>query len=52
MTQREVRAMRLRQSIAKVSAWTGALALLAIVFAAYLRPELALTLATQLWNCF
>jgi hypothetical protein len=22
------------------------------VFAAYLQPELALTLATQLWNCF
>ena len=44
--------MRLRHSIAKVSARAAALALLAIVFAAYLRPELALTLATQLWNCF
>lgn len=25
---------------------------LAGVFAAYLRPDLAITLATQLWNCF
>lgn len=32
--------------------WTAIGAVLAIVFAAYLRPELVLTLATQLWNCF
>lgn len=25
---------------------------LAIVFAAYLRPDVMLTLATQLWHCF
>jgi hypothetical protein len=25
---------------------------LAAVFAAYLRPDLAVTLANQLWNCF
>jgi len=25
---------------------------LAVVFAAYLRPDLAVTLANQLWNCF
>lgn len=32
--------------------WLGAAALLASVFASYLRPDLALTLANQLWNCF
>lgn len=32
--------------------WTAIGAVLVVVFAAYLRPELALTLATQLWNCF
>lgn len=25
---------------------------LVLVFAAYLRPEMAFTLANQLWNCF
>ena len=36
----------------RVAAW-GAVALaLALVFAAYLRPDLAVTLANQLWNCF
>ncbi|MEO8806418.1 MAG: hypothetical protein ABI433_10060 [Burkholderiaceae bacterium] len=25
---------------------------LLLVFAAHLRPELAMTLANQLWNCF
>jgi hypothetical protein len=25
---------------------------LLLVFAAYLRPEMAFTLANQLWNCF
>jgi len=25
---------------------------LLLVFAAYLRPDLAMTLANQLWNCF
>ena len=44
--------MKTRHSIVRSSAWIAALALLAIVFAAYLRPELTLTLATQLWNCF
>jgi len=33
-------------------AWIAAAALLAAVFAAYLRPDLAWTLANQLWNCF
>ena len=33
-------------------AWSAAAAVLLLVFAAYLRPDLAMTLATQLWNCF
>ena len=28
------------------------LAVLLAVFVAYLRPDMAMTLATQLWNCF
>jgi len=36
----------------RVAAWAGATLLLLVVFAAYLRPELAFTLANQLWNCF
>jgi hypothetical protein len=36
------------------SLWAGAasIAVLLLVFAAYLRPDMMLTLATQLWNCF
>ncbi len=33
-------------------AYAAAMLLLALVFAAYLRPDLAMTLANQLWNCF
>lgn len=40
--------MKLRRTLA----WTMVSVVLVIVFMAYLRPELALTLATQLWNCF
>ena len=40
--------MKLRRTLV----WAAVGAVLAAVFAAYLRPELALTLATQLWNCF
>jgi len=36
----------------RVAAWAGATLVLLLVFAAYLRPELAFTLASQLWNCF
>ncbi|HEV8312148.1 MAG TPA: hypothetical protein VGQ23_03715 [Burkholderiaceae bacterium] len=32
--------------------WVAALAALAAVFAAYLRPDMVFALATQLWNCF
>ena len=40
--------MKLRRTLA----WTAIGTVLVAVFAAYLQPELALTLATQLWNCF
>ena len=36
----------------RIAAWTAATVALLLVFAAYLRPDLALTLATQIWNCF
>lgn len=37
---------------ARVLAWTGAAVVLLLVFAAYLRPDVAVTLANQIWNCF
>lgn len=40
--------MTLRRGVA----WVAAGAVLLAVFAAYLRPDLAMTLANQLWNCF
>lgn len=33
-------------------AWTAAGAVLLLVFAAYLRPDLMFSLANQLWACF
>jgi hypothetical protein len=33
-------------------AWAAAAVVLLLVFAAYLRPDVAVTLANQLWNCF
>lgn len=36
----------------RLFAWAGAIVTLLAVFASYLRPDLALTLANQLWNCF
>ena len=35
-----------------VIAWSLAAIVLMLVFAAYLRPDLAVTLANQVWNCF
>jgi hypothetical protein len=35
-----------------VVAWSAAAVVLLLVFAAYLRPDLAVTLANQLWSCF
>jgi hypothetical protein len=40
--------MKLRRAIA----WAAAALALLLVFAAYLRPDVAVTLANQLWNCF
>jgi hypothetical protein len=36
----------------RVLAWAAAVVVLLLVFAAYLRPDVAVTLANQLWNCF
>lgn len=40
--------MKLRRSLW----WAASVAVLLLVFAAYLRPEVAMTLANQLWSCF
>lgn len=42
----------MRRNARRLFAWTAAIALLAAVFALYLRPDMMLSLATQLWNCF
>jgi hypothetical protein len=36
----------------RIAAWAASIAVLLSVFAAYLRPDLAFTLANQLWSCF
>ena len=36
----------------RIALWASAIAAVLIVFGAYLRPEVALTLAQQLWSCF
>ena len=36
----------------RVAAWGTVALALVLVFAAYLRPDVAMTLANQLWNCF
>ena len=40
--------MKLRHALV----WAASACVLLIVFAAYLRPEIAMTLANQLWSCF
>jgi hypothetical protein len=40
--------MKLKRSLA----WVAVAATLVGVFAAYLRPDVVVTLANQLWNCF
>ena len=40
--------MKLRRA----TGWLAAAAALALVFAAYLKPDVMLTLANQLWACF
>ena len=42
------RAARLKRLLA----WAAAAAALALVFAAYLQPALAFSIANQLWSCF
>ncbi len=36
----------------RLLAWGAAGAVLLLVFAAYLQPDMAMTLANQLWACF
>ena len=38
--------------IKRTVGWAALAAALGLVFAAYLRPDVAVTLANQLWNCF
>ena len=40
--------MKLRRALV----WATSVGVLLLVFAAYLRPEIAMTLANQLWSCF
>ena len=40
--------MKLRHAIV----WVASGAVLLLVFAAYLRPDVTVTLANQLWSCF
>ena len=41
-----------RPRLRRIALLGAALALLLAVFEFYLRPDLVLVLATQLWNCF
>jgi hypothetical protein len=41
-----------RRRIAAALGWVAAAIALALVFAAYRRPDVAVDLANQLWNCF
>ncbi len=36
----------------RIALWASAIAALLLVFGAYLRPDVAMTLAQQLWSCF
>ena len=36
----------------RIGIWLAVAAVLALVFAWYLRPDVVMTLATQIWNCF
>jgi hypothetical protein len=38
--------------VQRIAVWTLVGVVLVAVFAAYLRPDLAFTLASQLWACF
>ena len=43
---------RRRRARPRRSAWAAAAIALALGFAAYRRPDVAVDLANQLWNCF
>jgi 1-acyl-sn-glycerol-3-phosphate acyltransferase len=36
----------------RIALWAGALVVLLAVFLLYLQPDLAVSLANQLWSCF
>lgn len=36
----------------RIAVWALVASVLLLVFFAYLRPDMAMTLAQQLWNCF
>ena len=38
-------------NLKRLAGWAACAAALALVFAAYLKPDLAFTLANQLWQC-
>lgn len=38
--------------VLRLTAWAGVLAVLALVFAAYLSPHLVVDLASRVWACF
>jgi hypothetical protein len=40
------------KAVLKLGRWTAALAALALVFAAYLQPDLVVDLANRVWSCF
>jgi hypothetical protein len=41
-----------KPSLRRALLWSAASLALGLVFFAYLQPNMALALATQLWNCF
>jgi hypothetical protein len=41
-----------KPSLRRVLLWSASSLALGLVFFAYLQPNMALLLATQLWNCF
>lgn len=47
-----MRPMKSPQGWKRAAAWAAALVVLMLVFAAYLRPQLMVDLANQLWACF
>ncbi len=44
--------MKLRRAAGWAALGTALIAVMGAVFGAYLRPNMAMTLATQLWSCF